>query len=153
MASAADFFRGKLIEGRELAARQQAEQERQIERGKAMEAAVTQFDKVISEIVGSVSSAATELESTAQSLSATAEQTSQQSNVVAAASEEMTQNVQTVAAATEELTASIREIGNQMNESNRIVGSAVRQADDTNGKVKDPGGGGAEDRRGGDPDQ
>jgi len=136
MAKAADFFRGKLIEGRELASRQQAEQERQIERGKVMEIAVAQFDKVISEIVGSVSSAATELESTAQSLSATAEETSQQSNAVAAAAEEMTQNVQTVAAASEELTASIREIGNQVTESNRIVGTAVNQADDTNDKVR-----------------
>ncbi|MBL9035952.1 MAG: HAMP domain-containing protein [Rhodospirillaceae bacterium] len=136
MAKAADFFRGKLIEGRDLAATQAAEQERQIERGKRMEAAVTKFDEVITEIVGSVSSAATELQSTAQSLSATAEETSQQSNAVAAAAEQMTQNVQTVASATEELTSSIREIGNQVTESTRIVGTAVTQAEDTNGKVK-----------------
>jgi methyl-accepting chemotaxis protein len=136
MAKAADFFRGKLIEGRDLAARQAAEQERQIERGKRMEEAVTKFDKVISEIVGSVSSAATELQATAQSLSATAEETSQQSNAVAAASEQMTQNVQTVASATEELSSSIREIGNQVTESTRIVGAAVTQAEDTNSKVK-----------------
>ncbi len=136
MATAADFFRGKLIEGRELAARQQAEQQRQIERGKAMEAAVTEFDKIITEIVGSVSSASTELEATAQSLSATAEETSRQSNAVAAASEQMTQNVQTVASATEELSASIREIGNQVTESTRVVGTAVTEAEDTNAKVK-----------------
>ena len=136
MAKAADFFRGKLIEGRDLAARQAAEQEKQIERGKRVEAAVTQFDKVITEIVGSVSSAATELQATAQSLSATAEETAQQSNAVAAASEEMTQNVQTVASATEELSASIREIGNQVTESTNIVGSAVSEAQDTNVKVK-----------------
>ena len=136
MATAADFFRGKLIEGRELAARQQAEQQRQIERGKAMEAAVTQFDKIITEIVDSVSSASTELEATAQSLSATAEETSRQSNAVAAASEQMTQNVQTVASATEELSASIHEIGNQVAESTRVVGTAVSEAEDTNAKVK-----------------
>jgi methyl-accepting chemotaxis protein len=136
MAAAADFFRGKLIEGRELAARQQAEQQRQIERGKAMEAAVTQFDKIITEIVDSVSSASTELEATAQSLSATAEETSRQSNAVAAASEQMTQNVQTVASATEELSASIREIGNQVTESTRVVGTAVTEAEETNAKVK-----------------
>jgi len=136
MAKAADFFRGKLIEGRSLAAAQAAEQARQIERGKRMEDAVTGFDKVITEIVGSVSSAATELQATAQSLSATAEETSQQSNAVAAASEQMTQNVQTVASATEELSASIREISNQVTESTRIVGNAVTQADDTNAKVK-----------------
>ncbi|MBL8709658.1 MAG: HAMP domain-containing protein, partial [Rhodospirillaceae bacterium] len=75
MAKAAEFFRGKLIEGRDLAARQAAEQERQIERGRKMEAAVTDFDKLISEVVNAVSSAANELQSTAQSLSATAEET------------------------------------------------------------------------------
>ena len=136
MAKAADFFRGKLIEGRELAARQQAEQERQIERGKKMEAAVADFDKMITEVVGSVSAAATELQATAESLSASAEETARQSNAVAAASEQTAQNVQMVAAATEELGSSIREIGNQVSESTRVVGGAVTQAEDTNAKVQ-----------------
>jgi methyl-accepting chemotaxis protein len=136
MAKAGEFFRGKLIEARDLAAAQKAEQERQIERGKKMESEVASFDKMITEVVGSVSAAATELQSTAQSLSATAEETSRQSNVVSAAAEEMTQNVQTVASATEELSASIREISNQVTESTRIVGVAVNEATDTNSKVQ-----------------
>jgi len=136
MAKAADFFRGKLIEGRELAARQQAEQQRQIERGKKMEAAVAEFDKMITEVVGSVSSAATELQSTAESLSASAEEPARQCNAVAAASGQTAQNVQMVAAATEELSSSIHEIGNQVAESTRVVGAAVMQAEDTNAKVK-----------------
>jgi methyl-accepting chemotaxis protein len=136
MAKAGEFFRGKLIEARELAGRQAAEQERQIERGKKMEAAVAEFDKAITEVVESVSSAATELQATAQSLSATAEETSRQSTAVAAASEQTTQNVQTVASATEELSSSIKEISNQVAESTRIVGAAVSEANDTNAKVQ-----------------
>nr|WP_298683199.1 methyl-accepting chemotaxis protein [uncultured Dongia sp.] len=136
MAKATEMFRGKLIEGRTLAAQQAAEQERQIDRAKRMETAVTQFDKAIGVVVEGVSAAATELQSTAQAMSATAEETAQQSNVVAAAAEEMTQNVQTVASATEELSASIHEISNQISESNRIVGDAVAQADTTNDRVK-----------------
>ncbi len=136
MAKSVQVFKEGLIEAERLRALQEAEQQRQIERGQKMEAAVTDFDKMISEVVGSVSAAATELQSTAQSLSATAEETSRQSNAVAAAAEQMTQNAQTVAAATEELTTSIREIGSQVTESTRIVGSAVTQAEDTNGKVK-----------------
>jgi len=136
MAKAGEFFRGKLIEARELAARQAAEQERQIERGKKMEVAVAEFDKAITEVVESVSSAATELQATAQSLSSTAEETSRQSTAVAAASEQTTQNVQTVASATEELSSSIKEIGNQVSESTRIVGAAVSEANDTNAKVQ-----------------
>jgi methyl-accepting chemotaxis protein len=136
VSKAVGVFKDGLVEADRLRTQQQIEQERQIERGKKMEVAVTAFDKMISEIVGAVTSAATELQATAQSLSATAEEASQQSNAVAAASEQMTQNVQTVASATEELSSSIREIGNQVTESSRIVGTAVTQAEDTNAKVK-----------------
>ncbi len=136
MAKSVQIFKDGLIEAERLRAAQEAEQQRQIERGKKMELLVSEFNTMIGEVVGSVSAAATELQSTAQSLSATAEETSRQSHAVAAASEEMTQNVQTVASATEELTASIHEIGNQVTESNRIVGAAVTQAEDTNSKVK-----------------
>ncbi|HNB29050.1 MAG TPA: MCP four helix bundle domain-containing protein, partial [Alphaproteobacteria bacterium] len=80
VAKAVGVFKNGLVEAERLRQQQQAEQERQIERGKRMEAAVTAFDRMITEVVGSVSSAATELQSTAQSLSATAEETSQQSN-------------------------------------------------------------------------
>jgi methyl-accepting chemotaxis protein len=135
MARSVQVFKDGLIEAERLRAIQEAEQRRQVERGRKMEAAVAEFDKVIGEVVGVVSAAATELQATAQSLSATAEETAQQSNAVAAASEQMTQNVQTVASATEELSASIREITHQVSESTRIVGAAVEQAEDTNAKV------------------
>ncbi|MDQ7246729.1 methyl-accepting chemotaxis protein [Dongia sedimenti] len=136
MAKSVQVFKEGLIEAEQLRAAQEAEQQRQIERGKRMEVLVADFDRMIGEVVGTVSAAATELQSTAESLSATAEETSRQSNAVSAASEEMTQNVQTVASATEELSASIHEISNQVTESNRIVGNAVREAEDTNDKVR-----------------
>jgi methyl-accepting chemotaxis protein len=136
VAKAVGVFKDGLVEAEKLRAEQQAEQARQIERGRKMEAAVADFDRLITEVVGSVNAAATQLQSTAQSLSASAEETSQQSNTVAAASEQMTQNVQTVASATEELAASIREIGNQVTESTGIISGAVEQAEDTNGKVR-----------------
>ena len=131
----AQVFKDNLIEAERLRTEQKAEQDRQIERGKQMEVAVTEFDKIISEVVTVVSSAASELQSTSQSLSATAEETTRQSNAVAAASEQMTQNVQTVASATEELSSSITEIGKHVNELTLIVGEAVTQAQDTNSKV------------------
>jgi methyl-accepting chemotaxis protein len=136
MADAVEVFKQNAIEVERLAAEQKVEQDKQIERGKKMEAAVTDFDRVISDVVAVVNSAATEMQATAQSLSATAEQTTQQANAVSAASEEMAQNVQTVSAATEELSASIGEIGQQVSESSAIVGDAVVQADDTNAKVE-----------------
>jgi methyl-accepting chemotaxis protein len=136
VAKAVGVFKDGLVEAEQMRNGQQAEQARQIERGKTMEAAVVAFDKIIGEVVGAVSSAATELQSTAQSMSATAEQTTRQSGAVAAASEETTANVQTVAAATEELSASIGEITSQVTESSRIVNDAVAQVSDTNAKVQ-----------------
>jgi len=136
MSKSVQVFKDGLIEAERLRGLQEAEQQRQLERSKKMEVAVGAFDRMISEVVGTVSAAATELQTTAESLSATAEETSRQSNAVSTASEEMTQNVQTVAAATEELSTSIREISNQVMESTRIVADAVKEADDTNAKVK-----------------
>ncbi len=136
MADAVEVFKQNAIEMERLAAEQKVEQDKQIERGKKMEAAVSDFDKVISDVVTVVNSAAAEMQATAQSLSATAEQTTQQANAVSAASEEMAQNVQTVSAATEELSSSIGEIGQQVSELTAIVGEAVVQAEDTNAKVE-----------------
>jgi methyl-accepting chemotaxis protein/CHASE3 domain sensor protein len=136
MAQAVQVFKENMIRARELDEAAKKEQARQLERGKQIEAAVTGFETVITEVVAVVNSAATELQATAQGLAATAEETSRQSTVVAAASEEMTQNIQTVASATEELSASISEISGQVTESTRIVSDAVVQADDTNAKVK-----------------
>ena len=136
IAKASLVFQEGMIKARKLDQEAKQEAERQAERGRQMEKAVTAFETVITEVVAVVSSAATELQATAQTLSATAEETAQQSTAVAAATEEMSQNVQTVASATEELSASISEISGQVSESTRIVGAAVEQANDTNAKVK-----------------
>ena len=135
MAKAVQVFKENMIRARELDAETKAEQERQLERGRKIESAVTDFDRMIGEIVNIMNAAATELQATAQTLSATAEETARQSSVVSAASEEMTQNIQTVASATEELSASIQEISSQVTESTRVVGNAVTQADETNSMV------------------
>jgi methyl-accepting chemotaxis protein len=137
MAGAVQVFKDNMIETDRLRTEQEEQKKRaEAERRQAMLDLADRFEASVGGVVGAVTSAATELQATAQSLSATAEETSQQSNAVAAASEQMTQNVQTVASATEELSSSIREIGNQVTESSRIVSTAVTQADDTNGKVK-----------------
>ena len=135
MAKAVQVFKDNMIRARELDAAAKAEAERQLDRSRKMETAVTDFDRMIGEVVNVVNAAATELQATAQALSATAEETARQSTVVSAASEEMTQNIQTVASATEELSASIQEISSQVTESTRVVGNAVTQADETNAMV------------------
>jgi methyl-accepting chemotaxis protein len=135
IAKTAQVFKENLIEAERMRAEQKVAQDKQIERARKMEAAVTGFDKMIGEVIETVSSAASELQATAQTLSATAEETNRQSSSVSAASEQMTQNVNTVASATEELAASIQEIGQQVTTSTRIAGEAATQAHETNAKV------------------
>jgi methyl-accepting chemotaxis protein len=79
-------------------------------------------------VVKSISNAAAELQTAAQSLTSTAQETASKSNVVASASEEATTNVQTVASASEELTASINEIAQQVSRSSQVSIKAVEDA-------------------------
>src|SRR5262249_17239969 len=64
------------------------------------------FEAVIGNIVGAVSSASGELTSTATTLTKTAERTQQLSSTVAAASGQASTNVQSVASSTEEMSSS-----------------------------------------------
>jgi methyl-accepting chemotaxis protein len=94
------------------------------------------FDEKVSQILGVFNDAATRMQTSAETMSRTAEQTSSQTTAVAAASEQATANVQTVAAAAEELSSSISEIARQVNESSRITGEAVTEAERTNHEVR-----------------
>ncbi|WP_199198600.1 methyl-accepting chemotaxis protein [Bradyrhizobium sp. MOS002] len=93
------------------------------------------FEGAVGEIVGTVSSASTELEASATTLTSTAERTQRLTTVVAAASEEASTNVQSVASATEELSSSITEISRQVQESARVASEAVTQARTTTDRV------------------
>ncbi len=136
VAKAAQNLQGKLIEADELRAAQAAEQEAKVKRAEAMDRMIGVFDKTATDALGSVSAAATEMQSTAQSMSATAEQTNQQASAVAAASEEATTNVQTVASAAEEMAKSVEEIGRQVEQSSSITKRAVDETDRTNTSVE-----------------
>ena len=93
------------------------------------------FEGAVGEIVETVSSAATELEASANGLTATAERSQELATSVAAASEEASTNVQSVASASEELSASVNEISRQVQESARVASDAVDQAQKTNDRV------------------
>jgi len=95
------------------------------------------FEVAVGEIIETVSSASTELESSANTLTQTAVQSQQQATLVAAASEEASTNVQSVASATEEMSSSVTEISRQVQESARIAHEAVSQARSTNDRVEE----------------
>ncbi len=93
------------------------------------------FEAAVGAIVSNVSASAVQLESAAGTLTRTAETTQNLSSQVAGASEEASSNMQSVATATEELSASVDEIGRRVRESNRIAEAAVRQAQQTDGRI------------------
>lgn len=135
MAGALQIFKNALVAKRladEDAARNA---EAQIERGRRVNLITRDFETVIGQIVGTVSSAATELEGSAGTLNTTADRSQTLTTAVAAASEEASANVQSVASATEELTSSVNEISRQVQESARVAGDAVQQARRTNDRV------------------
>ena len=94
------------------------------------------FENTMKVVVQTVSSAATELQVTAQGMESTAHATSDQASAVAAASDDASSNVQTVASAAEELSASIAEISRQVATSTRIAGDAVSEVDGANQKIQ-----------------
>src|SRR5450631_2115296 len=76
-------------------------------------------------------------ERSATTLARTAVETQQLSGMVEAASGEASNNVRSVAAATDEMTASIAEISRQVEESSRITGEAVSQAEVTDQRINE----------------
>jgi methyl-accepting chemotaxis protein len=138
MAAALQVFKDNMLEAEQLRAeRSEAEKHLSTARGIEMRKLADAFEATVGEIVQTVSSASTELETSATSLTRTAEQTQQLSGRVEAASGEASSNVRSVATATEEMAASIAEISRQVQESNRIAGEAVSQAEATDARINE----------------
>jgi methyl-accepting chemotaxis protein len=136
MAGAVQVFKDNMIEADRVAAGQQAEQAAKEQRAARIEGLTRGFEEKIGNLVGVLSSAATEMEATAQSMTTTAGQANQRATTVAAAAEEASAGAQTVASAAEELTASIGEISRQVGQSAKISGKAVDDARRTDGIVR-----------------
>ncbi|EWY36568.1 hypothetical protein N825_26390 [Skermanella stibiiresistens SB22] len=128
MASAVDVFKQNAITTDRLTAEQRVEQAKKEARTAAVMKLVGDFDNSVSMILRTVSSAATQLDGTAQSMAAIAEETDRQATASASAAERTSANVQTVAAAAEEMTGSLQEIARQVTRSTGIANQAVEQA-------------------------
>ncbi|MCJ2126024.1 methyl-accepting chemotaxis protein [Methylobacterium sp. J-077] len=129
MAATVAVFRQNLLHARALEAETaQARAEAETQRREATRTLADRFESAIGGIVGSVTTAATRLQATAQGLSATATQTAGQSTSAAAAAEEASTNVTTVAVAAEQLGSTVDEIGRQVGSSADLAQTAVREA-------------------------
>jgi len=135
--NAVEIFRQNIIEKNKLEAGQtvvtaKAEEEKSA----LLKKMAKDFLSTVGSVVNAVSSASTELQSSAESMSTTAKHTSKQSSIVSSAAERASVNVQTVSSAAEELSASINEIKNQVNQSTGMSKQAVEAVELTNEKVK-----------------
>jgi methyl-accepting chemotaxis protein len=137
MASAVQVFKDNMIKGDELAAAQAAENEAKQKRAERLENLTRAFEAKVGTLVGSLSAAATEMESTASAMTSLAEQGNHRAVIVASAAEQTSANVQTVATATEELSASIQEISGQVANSARMASKAVDDARATDAVVQE----------------
>ncbi|MBN9672965.1 HAMP domain-containing methyl-accepting chemotaxis protein [Roseibium aggregatum] len=136
MAEAVHVFKENMIKAEELSANEAQAAKLREERARRIEEITQTFDASVSELLGTVAGAATEMESTASSMSEIANDTNERATTVASAAEQASANVQTVASATEELTSSIQEIARQVDQSSKIAGNAVGQAERTDKQVQ-----------------
>jgi methyl-accepting chemotaxis protein len=138
MASAVLVFKNTALETERMRGQQQeVERASATQRKQEMDKLADAFEGAIGQIIETVSSASTRLESSAGALTKTAERSQQVTSMVAAASEEASTNVQSVASATEELTSSVNEISRQVQESARMASEAVGQARSTTERVSE----------------
>jgi len=137
MAGAVEVFRADIEEKRKLESeREEASRKTQEEKKAFLANMAEDFKASVGNVVDTVSSAATELESSAKSMSVTVGHATEQSERVSSAANSAAGNVQSVSSAADQLASSISEIGQQASESSNIAGEAVRAVEETNVKVQ-----------------
>jgi methyl-accepting chemotaxis protein len=132
MAVTVEVFRDNMIRNLALEAEtRQSREDAEVQRKKTMFDLADQFESAVGGIVEMVSSAATEMQATAQQLTSSAQESAAQATSVSAAAEEAGTNVTSVAGSAEELGASVQEISRQVEHSSVKAREAVREADAT----------------------
>jgi methyl-accepting chemotaxis protein len=136
MAETVQVFKDNALRVKAMEAEQEAlKRKNEAERHAAMASVADGFESAVGEIVETLSTASSRLETAANTLASTTATTQELSTTVAAASEQASVNVQSVASATEEMGASVAEISRQVQESSRISSEAVQQAKKTDERI------------------
>ena len=131
MAGAIQVFRDNMIRADALAASHAADEATKAAHVARLTDLVGGFEARVADTVTVLSSAATDLQATAELMSGSARDTDTQASLVGIAANEASAGVQTVAAAAEELTSAISEITEQVAHSSRIAEQAVAGAERT----------------------
>jgi methyl-accepting chemotaxis protein len=131
MAAAVQVFRDNMIEAERLAQAEETRNRDRAARTERIDGLTREFDRDAGMTIAAVASAATELQSNAQSLSSQSDKATHQASTVASAATQATGNVQTVASAAEQLSASISQIANDVAQAASVSKEAVNQAGHT----------------------
>ncbi len=138
VAMAMSQLKERMIEADRLRAeRVQAERQQAESRKAEMLELAGRFEAEVGKIVHTVSSASSELETSAGSLTTTAARAQELTGLVASSSEEAASSVRSAASATEELSSSVMEISRQVQESARMASDAVGQTRSTTARVSE----------------
>ena len=128
MARAVQVFKDAMIAKQVSDADAVGDAERQTQRAMQLDDLMRGFEREVAGLSRNLTTAATELEATAQVMTETAEGTSRESAQVTDRASQTSVNVQTAAAATEEMSASIREIAQQVSRTSEIAEAAMDNA-------------------------
>jgi methyl-accepting chemotaxis protein len=138
MASALQIFKENAIKAERLHEEQRLQEERaEEEKRKTMNQLADAFEQEVGGVISTVSSAATEMEATAESMAGVADQASDKAQTVDQAAQEASGNVSAVASASEELATSISEINSQVLKSTQVAGEAKDKANETSERVQE----------------
>jgi methyl-accepting chemotaxis protein len=135
MARALTVFRGNAEERSQLAEAQERQRQRRLTHQAELEKLARAFSKAIAEPFDAVMHSVREMAAAAESLASSADATRVRAVSMASASTQAIANVEAVSSAADALAGSIGEIAHQVDESNRITGGAVNQADTTSKRV------------------
>jgi methyl-accepting chemotaxis protein len=137
MARRVQIFKDAMIAKKTADEQAALELDAKTRRAEALDQLTRRFEANVSSLTQGLSSAATEMEVTAQSMAQVADHTNQQTMIVSSAAQQTSANVQTVAAATEELSISIREIASQVSQSSQVAERAVAGTQRTSATVQE----------------
>ncbi|MEN2988430.1 methyl-accepting chemotaxis protein [Tistrella sp. BH-R2-4] len=128
MVRAFNVVREGLKEADHLSRQRDADQTRQLERSKRVDALTEGFDAEAARSLQIVLQAAHEMELAAGDLTHAADQTRQQADTMVGAADQADANVQTIAAAAEELSTSISDIARRVTQAADVAARATEEA-------------------------
>jgi methyl-accepting chemotaxis protein len=136
MARALEFFKDGLARNHELVEEQQRESARKQAEAEAIQDATSSFKDQAANALGGVRQQVGYIDETISASGDTMERSGAQSFEVAEAAERTQVNVELVSNSVQELVSSSQEIGERVEESTKVAGTAVDQVTSTNQKIQ-----------------